>query len=264
MKTILCLDSCIFGRDEHSDKCKWKANKDIRIQQYIIGYTNFFQYIDFFNTNNIDIVIIDNTCDSIDDFPDEIKNLIPSNVRVITKIKNDYGIVSASAGVIEHWLLGIHIWETYNYFIHLEIRMIVKDLYFFKEFLKYPMSIFAWQTRNKINNSIEDNELGVFYNKDPNFKINRYGRDNRNWRDKSNYNDFHGGLFSCSVPEFKHLIEHISLDDMNTYIPGLGVRPLEKILMCFAYDYLPQFKMIDRVYVQRFTGYSTMGLEDYA
>ena len=122
MKTILCLDSCIFGRDEHSDKCKWKANKDIRIQQYIIGYTNFFQYIDFFNTNNIDIVIIDNTCDSIEDFPDEIKNLIPSNVRVITKIKNDYGIVSASAGVIEHWLLGIHIWETYNYFIHLGLR----------------------------------------------------------------------------------------------------------------------------------------------
>ena len=247
MKTILFLDSCYKSSDFNP----------IRIKQYILGYKSVFKHINFFKENNIDILLVDNSISSLAELPVELRNLIPKSAKIIVGDHNKYGRISKGAGVIEHWRMGKEIWKEYDYIIHFELRQILIDLSFFHIFLNDPISIFSWcggKTLNKTYNF----PLGKFKQKDIRFDLEAYGKDNSNISDTKNFNDFYTGLFSCHIKEFRKWVDGISLDQIIYRQPGLGMMALEKMVMCFAYYNLPEFKLIAQVNVRRSDNYNSI------
>jgi len=251
MKTILFLDSCVKGRCTTSRRwVKGNNFNPVRLKQHIYGYTSIFKHINFFKENNIDILLVDNSVSSIDELPEELRNLIPKSVRIIVGNNNKYGQISKGAGVIEHWRMGQEIWKDYDYIIHFELRQILVDLSFFHTFLNDPISIFCWCAGKTLKQS-HNSPLGKFKQKDIRFDLEAYGKDNSNIYDKKNFNDFYTGLFSCHIKEFIKWVDGISLDQIIYRHPGLGMMALEKMVMCFAYYNLPEFKLIAQLNVRR-------------
>ena len=249
MKTIIHIDSCIKSKDFNS----------IRIKQYIESCNSIFKHIDYFKSNNIDIVLIDNSISSIDEMPIEITNLIPDIVKIIL-IKNNnfnYGAINKTAGVFEHWKIGRELFKNYDYIIHFELRLTLLNIKIIEKFIQSPISTFGWHTRRHNINSIQLNELGIFQNKDINFKLHEYGEDNKNYRDKK-FNDFHTGIFICRIKEFIELVDSTDLEDLIIRVQGVGMRSLEKIIMCFAYYKLPEFKMVKNLNIKRYSDYHSM------
>jgi len=249
LKTILHIDSCIKSKDYNT----------LRIQQYVESCNSIFKYMDFFKKNNIDVVLIDNSISLIDEMPNEIRCLIPTSVNIILK-KNDfnYGYINKTAGVFEHWKLGRELFKNYDYIIHFELRLTLLNIDIIEDFIQNPISMFGWHTRRLNIKTIEINELGFFKKNDTRFKINEYGKDNRNYRDKK-FNDFHTGFFICLMNEFIKLVDNT---DLNILIkPSLqfgGMISLEKLLMCYVYYCLPEFKMVEKLNIKRYSSYYNM------
>ena len=229
MKTILCIDCSIIVP---------YGNQEERIIQYYNGLCSIFKHKQFFIDNHIDIMLVDNTTNTLDTIP-IIKDCIPPYVHVLLKNKNNIGLKNKGAGVIEHWNMSHHIWKNYEYFIHFEGRQILQSLYFFKEFIKHPMNIFSWAHKHK--GAI----TGICINKDKQFKLHQYGIDNFHG-DPEYKNDYYTGLFSISTSYLTKYIKNIDLNDMIHKSISL-----EKSLMCFSYYELDIFKIIDKVYVLR-------------
>lgn len=230
MKTILCIDCSIIVP---------YGNQEERITQYYNGLCSIFKHKQFFIDNHIDIIVVDNTIDSLDTIP-IIKNCIPPYIQVLLKKINNIGLKNKGAGVIEHWKMSHHIRKNYDFFIHFEARQTLQSLYFFKEFIKQPMNIFTWAHKNK--NAI----VGIYTNKDKRFKLDQYGIDNHNFMDKDNFNDYYTGLFSIHTSYLTKYIQSIDLNDMICKSISL-----EKSLMCFSYYELDIFKIIDKVHILR-------------
>jgi len=249
-KTVLFLSSSLLGHNTNN----------MYIKQNLEGLKSIIKCIDYFNEKNIDIIYVDNTIENLDKFP-EIKENIPPSIKTIFDIHNTYGRQSKTAGVIEHWIMSRDIWEKYEYMIFFEIRQKLLDLRFFEEFLKEPISIFSWNHSKLINSNISF-PTGLFKNKDSNFNIKEYGYDNRNHTSLL-FNDFYTGLMSIKVNELKNLVDTIDLIKIIKFQPGLGMIALEKLLMCFAYNTLEKFRMIDSVGVVRYSNYTSLNNPTY-
>ena len=256
VSTILFIDTSI----------KTKSFCQARLLQYYNGLMSIFKHNDYFISNGIDIVYVDNTISNLDDLPG-IKDIIPPNVTCVFKENNIYGQKSNTAGCFEHWVLSKDMWEKYDYIIHFEARQILKSRKFFEEFLRAPVSTFSWCTSTYLLQKAPDSmkqfpgnrPLGMFVNKDRRFRLDLYGRDNSNslspW-----FNDFYTGLFSFRVDAFKKFVENVSLEEIVTP----PTTALEKILMVHAYEELPIFRVVDRLNVIRFANYNNCdGIEHY-
>ena len=85
---ILCdLPICVNPTNKGSNK------GEERIQQYIEGFNIFFEHISVLQKYNIDIIIFDNTVDRNERLPQNLLNIIPSNVKIIHDNVNIYGSV---------------------------------------------------------------------------------------------------------------------------------------------------------------------------
>ena len=254
MKTVILLDSCIH--------CKRYC--DARIKQYTNGLKSFLKYHDFFKKNNFDIIFVDNSIEDLNQYS-FIKNLLPEDITVITQKFNNYGKISCTAGVFEHWLISKDVWKNYDYLIHFEIRQTLENNNFFQEFIKEPMSMFGWCTKVPYQNKRWKKLFppGIYTNKDPKFEIEKYGRDNSNVKNIM-FNDFYTGLMCIKVEEFLPFVENYDINSIVKIIPGLGMKSLENIMMSFSYDFLPKFKIVERLYVTRYSSYSDLNnIENY-
>ena len=92
---------------------------DKRTQQYVDGLKEFFKFENSFN--KCDIVFVDNTLDSSDDIPTQIRKCLSDNTFLYVKNKNDYGKFNKGAGDIEMWKEYSEILEEYEYFFHYKI-----------------------------------------------------------------------------------------------------------------------------------------------
>ena len=211
---------------------------------------SIFKHNDYFVSNGIDIVYVDNTISSLDDLP-VIRDIIPPNVTCVFKENNIYGRKSNTAGCFEHWVLAKDMWEKYDFIIHFEARQILKNTEFFEEFLRAPVSTFGWCTQRSITCPGGNVPSGMFANKDSRFMLDLYGRDNSNYGSPW-FNDFYTGLFSFRVDAFKKFVENVSLEK----IVAPPMSALEKILMVCAYEELPIFKVVDKLNVIRFANYN--------
>lgn len=139
MSKILCLlPICCFPTNKESIK------NNERLQQYISGFKKFFEYIELMNNHNINIYIFDNTIDKNDTLPQELLELIPSNVVILNDIVNNYGCINKGAGLIETWLYLKHIIEQYDYLIHFEPKQLLINFDFIESFLQNKTNLFTW------------------------------------------------------------------------------------------------------------------------
>ena len=114
---------------------------DKRIQQYIDGLNGFFKYENYFN--KCDIVFVDNTLDSNDDIPIQIRECLSDDTFLYVKNKNSYGKFNKGAGIVEMWKDYSDILTTYDYIFYYEPRLILEDFSFIKSFLDNPRNCFT-------------------------------------------------------------------------------------------------------------------------
>ena len=228
MKIILSLDMSI---NIYSYKC----NK--RIEQYKKGLLSILKYIDFFIKNNIFIILVDNTIENLEDYP-EIKNIIPYNIICIFKKLNNYGKINKGAGCIEHLLISKHIWINYEYLIHFEVRQTLNNNKVIEEFLLKPISTFSWAHKKPCA------ICGIFEKNDPRLNINLYGIDNTS-KNTEYFNDFYTGLFTMKINYLKELINY----DLDYMIKNSI--SYEKLIMSFTINNINEFKIVDKLYINR-------------
>tara|TARA_B110000093_G_C12926005_1_gene391332 strand:+ start:11 stop:646 length:636 start_codon:yes stop_codon:yes gene_type:complete len=127
-----------------------------RTEQYVNGLNKFFEYLPILNGYNVNIFITDNTIPKNSNLPNEILNIIPSNVTVITCLNNNYGCYNKGAGDIEQWLYNKELISQYDWFIHFEPRQLLKSFNFIENFLKNPRNLFT------INENVKHFNTGLF------------------------------------------------------------------------------------------------------
>lgn len=172
-KILLLLPTCLYPTNRSSN------HGETRFLQYFKGLQKLFEYNSFFIENHIDIILFDNSIDNINDIPDIIKNVFPSNVNIIVKIVNSYGCINKGAGLIEHWLYNKQEIKKYDWIIHFEPRQLLKSNQLIEKFLKNPRNLFSFNTIGKHFNTglfcIESKHLLDYIEKtDLNHMVNRY------------------------------------------------------------------------------------------
>ena len=125
MKLLLCILMSLIIKNQ---------DKKRKIQ-YINGLKKLFEY-DF---KNIEVMLIDNTTESLDK---EILKYIPKNVKVICSINNNYGSRNKGAGLIETWLKYKNILNKYDFIIHFEPRQLLTSHSFFDNIINTPRNLF--------------------------------------------------------------------------------------------------------------------------
>jgi hypothetical protein len=128
---------------------KYTYNTTDRLQHYIAGLTKFFEYNDILLENQVDIYIFDNTIGKNDRLPQELLDIIPSNVNVINDHANIYGGLNKGAGLIESWLYLKDIIRQYDYLIHFEPRQLLLQYDFIDSFLKNKSNVFTYGSDKK-------------------------------------------------------------------------------------------------------------------
>ena len=154
-----------------------------RIDDYTRGLKIFFDKVD---TSKCDVVFVENTCESEDDLPQEIKDEIPAGTFMCVKHKNDYGRYNNGGGDIEMWKEYQEKISEYDYFFHYEPRMTLDDASMIESFLNNPRNIFC----------VEDNTMF------PCVKT---------------------GYFGVKVSDFMEYLDGINLDEFAPPPPNDGV-----------------------------------------
>lgn len=137
MSILLELRVCCYPKNKSSNK------GSERIQQYVTGLNKFFEYNDILKQHNVDVYITDNSISSENKLPIEILNILPSNVRLITSLENNYGCFNKGAGDIEQWIYCKDIIEKYDWLIHFEPRQLLLNFNFINNFLENPRNLFT-------------------------------------------------------------------------------------------------------------------------
>ena len=88
--------------------------------------------------------------------------------------------------------------------------------------------------------------IGCFVKKDKKFDINLFGIDNYRWKQNPKHNDYYTGIFAIDISYFIKFVE-----DMDLEIMCLKKKALEKELMCFTYNNIENFRMVNKTYVWR-------------
>ena len=134
---------------------------DKRTQQYVDGLTEFFKYENCFD--KCDVVFVDNTLDSSDDIPPQIRECLSDDTFLYIKNKNDYGKFNKGAGDIEMWKEYSEILEGYEYFFHYEPRLILKDFSFIRSFLDNPRNYFTLSRSDQVRTGYFGVSVKDFY-----------------------------------------------------------------------------------------------------
>lgn len=131
LRAAINVNDYVFGKDY----------VESRINDYVNGLNCFFDKLG--NTNNCDVVFVENTCESEKDLPKEILNAIQEGTFLYVKKKNDYGKINKGGGDIEMWKEYLDKISEYEYFFHYEPRMILDDESFLQSFLNNPRNCFC-------------------------------------------------------------------------------------------------------------------------
>lgn len=150
MRIIFLLNICCFPENTSS------FNNKIRIQQYINGLNAVLQYNNIIKKHDIDVYITDNTIKNGETLPEEILNIIPSNIQLSLFLKNEFGKKNKGAGLIDIWKYNEDLIKKYDWIIHFEPRQLLQSFQFVESFLKEPRNLFT------ININVEHFNTGLF------------------------------------------------------------------------------------------------------
>ena len=139
LRTALNVSGNTFLPLSHGDK---------RRKQYIDGISAFSEYYERYK--HCDVVLIDNTLESEDQVPKDIRDVLPEESFLYVKLKNDYGKVNKGSGIIEMWKDYSEILTTYEYLFYYEPRLLLKDFSFMKSFLDNPRNYFSLAREDQV------------------------------------------------------------------------------------------------------------------
>ena len=106
---------------------------------------------------------MDNTLESIDDVPVQIRECLSDDTFLYVKNKNDYGKFNKGAGDIEMWKEYSEILEGYEYFFHYEPRLLLKDFSFIQSFLDNPRNYFTLSRDDQVRTGYFGVSVKDFY-----------------------------------------------------------------------------------------------------
>jgi len=158
MKTLIELRTAInvsgntFLPLSHGDKRK---------QQYIDGIKVFSSYYEEYK--HCDVVLVDNTLESEDEIPREIRDVLPEEAFLYVKLKNDYGKRNKGSGMIEMWREYSDILTTYDYLFYYEPRLMLEDFSFIKSFLNNPRNYFCLAREDQVKTGYFGAEVEDMY-----------------------------------------------------------------------------------------------------
>jgi hypothetical protein len=135
-KIVCILPICC--NPSNRDSCKGEK----RIIQYVDGLKKFFEYSDILKEFNVDIYVFDNTLSKNDKLPQQLLDVIPEYVTIITDEVNNYGCINKGAGLIESWRYLKDIIDKYDFLIHFEPRQILQNFNFIQYFLHNQENLF--------------------------------------------------------------------------------------------------------------------------
>ena len=142
-KVLIILCCCFYPQNKYSIN-----DMNIRNKQYIDGINKFFEYNIFFQKNNIDICLVDNSISREKNIPQEILNVVPKNINIICHDNNNYGSKNKGGGLIENWLYMKEKIEKYNWIIHFEPRQILQNNSFIENFINNKRNLFTMGKEN--------------------------------------------------------------------------------------------------------------------
>lgn len=137
-----------------------------RIKQYTDGLTRFFELFNPHNYNfEIKVLFVDNTLKNSQEIPTAIKSILPEYIDYFVIPKNDYGFYNKGAGDIEVWKEYSDKIEEYDFFIHFEPRMFLRNFDLFSNFFKNPRTIFTLSpTEGQFNTGFFTTSVSIFKN----------------------------------------------------------------------------------------------------
>lgn len=134
-KFLLYIDIATNIDDTASDL----EYNSIRKEQIINGISKVLKYD--FKKYGCDIAISDNTCTEL--IP-AIKNILPNDTIISVFDNNPIGWFNKGAGVLQKWEYNKDIFSKYEWIIHFEGRLLMKDYTFFDNFFSKPDTYFAY------------------------------------------------------------------------------------------------------------------------
>jgi hypothetical protein len=190
----MCLKSTNLGA--------YPAGK-FRTEQFIKGLTAFFRYNTILQNNDVDIYLTDNALPSDEQFPEEILNCLPPNVKVMTFLNNEYGSRNKGCGLIENWIFFKDILVNYEWLIHFEPRQELINFDFINNFLSSPRNLFYKNqpqdlcTPFQYRTTTDENGIDLINN---------------------DIDEFNTGLFCTKV---KHIIDYINQIDLDYFVDNI-------------------------------------------
>ena len=126
------------------------SHLETRRQEHLRGYQSIFCHADRLKSNRVDILISDNTVNSLpSDLTETIPNFMYGTVQFSTSNYNSFGQYNKGAGVWETWNYNRKIFEKYDYIISFEPRQRLLNFNFIQNFLSCPRNLFGWGTEQK-------------------------------------------------------------------------------------------------------------------
>lgn len=166
---LLYIDIATFINDHDSTMEKNMMRKE----QILRGLIKLFEYN--FNKYNCDILITDNTCESL---PEEYLTVLPEGTLIRIFNNNTVGCINKGAGLLQKWLYNMDIIKKYEWIIHFEGRQLLQNYSFFDRFFENPAVYF------------------------------RYGDP----CDTTNHSHFYTGIFSISSTDLSNFCEYMPIN----------------------------------------------------
>lgn len=135
MSTLLLIQSSInIFKDANL-----QSKRDLQITK---SFKRLAKYNDIFVRNNIDIILFDNTCDTI---PQHLLKLLSKNIKVIC-VDHNTGKDNKGVGLIDGWKYLANTIRKYEWIIHYESRLFLKRTLFFNMFVANKQMYFLKET----------------------------------------------------------------------------------------------------------------------
>ena len=123
-----------------------------REKEFVEGFRRFRKIYEEYLNEDFTVLLIENSVKSIEDIPQSIwDELLPAKWSILLTQANDFGVHNKGAGILENYNLVANggILQDFDWAIHFEPRLTLKDAFFFEKFIASPGSYFTKANDNQ-------------------------------------------------------------------------------------------------------------------
>lgn len=146
MRTLI---TCLFTLNPPNNPYHSQGKQ--RKQEFLDGFEALKEVCETLPNDEFSVLLIENTVKDKDEIPPEILRLWKDDWFFIPTESNVFGSKNKGAGIVENYLLlkNSGLLQDYDYIIHFEPRLTLRDASFFKKFREHPDNIFSLANKNQ-------------------------------------------------------------------------------------------------------------------